>query len=274
MYKFFKSRVKKRQQTPQDSEIPNRWFTLPREIRDLIYREVLCKSYLIQWPVTWKQGKSVSYDDRPLFWFRGRQCYWRSYSWSGHIWMKRRPVFWADVALLLSSKAISLEAIEIMYEGSLFCVNLMKRPERWYPMTPPPSQQVLACVRNLEIGVCLCEIDDVEAFNFMACDTWLKKFNDTDIKRNTCRISFSCHFCSHWCQFEEYTRFLRACHSLLGFKTLTIEIYNTKRQDLQAALEPHLGPRFVNFGLNLTSLEPRLGPQTHVAGTILLLRLV
>ncbi len=246
--------VKNRQKTPKHSETVNRWFFLPREIRDQIYREILCKRYLISWLARWKRGKAVFNDYRLLFWFRGRPLLWTGLFWSGHVWMKKRPLFWADIALLLTSKAISQEAIEIMYEGSLFCVYVGQRSERLYRMTPLPPQQLLDRIQHVEIQTCVCDTLD-----FTASESWLKNLNGAHTERNTCRISFPCYYCLHWC--EDHEPFFRGCQSLVGFKKLTVtlelfcidadteeeeelfEIYNSVRDDFKAALEPHLGPR-------------------------------
>lgn len=122
MYRSLVSHVRKSQKKSNPSGTLDRWFTLPREIRDEIYRMILCKRYLIHWPARWKRGKAVFHDDRPLFCLRGWQITWRGVFWSGYIGTKKRQLFWADIALLLTSKAINREAMEIMYEGSLFCV--------------------------------------------------------------------------------------------------------------------------------------------------------
>lgn len=260
MYRSLVSQVRKRQKKSKPSESQNLWFTLPREIRDEIYREVLCKNYLIHWPARWKRGKAIFNDDRPLFWFRGRHYSWRGVFWSGYIGMIKKQLFWADIALLLTSKAISQEAMEIMYEGSSFCVYVGQRARRWYPMTPLPPQQVLDRIQNIEMGTCVCNAKD----DYTASETWLKSFNGSHTKRNTCRISFPCYYCLVWC--DDHSSFFRACQYLVGFKTVTVtlellcadadseeelwEIYNSMREDFKAALEPHLGPgRSYNFGI-------------------------
>ena len=258
MYGFVMKHVKKSRRMPEHSETPNRLFTLPREIRDQIYREILCKRYLIHWPTRWKRGKAVHNDPRPLFWFRGTHIHWMGMFRSGHIWMKKRPLFWADIALLLTSKAICQEAMEIMYEGSLFCVYVGQRSEPLNRMTPLPSPQILSRIQNLEIGTCVCDTLD-----YTASQTWCENFRGTDIKRNTCRISFPCYYCLVWC--ESHAPLFRACQSLVGFKTVIVtlellcidadqeeellEIYSSMREDFQAALEPHLGPsQLFDFG--------------------------
>ncbi|CAD6564451.1 MAG: hypothetical protein ASARMPREDX12_002887 [Alectoria sarmentosa] len=253
MYRFLISHVKKNQKMSKPSETQNRWFSLPREIRDEIYREVLCKRYLIHWPARWKRGKAMGNEDRPLLWSRGQVVLvWTGLFWSGHVWMKKRPLFWADIALLLTSKAISQEAIDIMYKGSLFCVYVGQRPCYRNRMTPLPSQSLLDRMQNIEMGTCVCDTLD-----YTASETWFKHFNGGHTKRNTCRISFPCYYCLCWC--SDHAPFFRACQSLVGFKTVTVtlellcadageeeevlsEVYNSMREDFKAALEPHLGP--------------------------------
>ena len=252
MYWSLVKHIKKGQKTPQHSEKPNLWFTLPREIRDQIYREVLCKRYLIHRPARWKRGKPVYHDDRPLFWFRGRLYSWRGWAWSGHIGTVKRPLYWAEIALLLTSKAISQEAIQIMYEESGFSVYVGMRSIRWYRMTPLPPQPLLNRMQNLLMSTCVCDTLD-----YTAGEKWLQNFNGSDVKRNFCYISFPCYYCLVWC--TDHTPFLRGCQSLVGFKKVTItlehicadageevedltEIYNSMRNDFRAALEPHLGP--------------------------------
>ena len=249
IHRFLSKQVKKGQKTPEHSETPSRWFTLPREIRDEIYHEVLCRTYLIHWPARWRRGKAVFNDNRTLFEFRGGLCSWTGIFWSGHVWMVKRPLFWANIALLLTAKAICQEAMEIMYKGSSFSVYLGQRTIRWYRMTPLPSQHLLSRIQNLEMDTCVCDTQD-----YTASETWFEKFNGSDIKRNSCRISFPCYCCLVWC--TDHTPFFRACRSLVGFKTVTISLeleytrpdeelferYNSMREDFQAALEPHLGP--------------------------------
>ncbi|KAM0803367.1 hypothetical protein BDR22DRAFT_66061 [Usnea florida] len=128
--------IKQSQKRSKQCESQNRWFTLPREIRDMVYRELLCTRYLIHWSAKWKRGKAVINLDRPLFWFLGQHYVWTGLFWSGHIWMKKKRLYWADVALLLTSKAICREAIEIMYKESLFCVYMRQHSVPWYPITP------------------------------------------------------------------------------------------------------------------------------------------
>ena len=251
MYSFLKKHVKKNQKTPEHSEPENRLFTLPREIRDQIYSEVLCKTYLIHWPKRWKRGKSVFHDDRPLFWVRGTLISWRGWAWCGHIGTVKKPLFWADIALLLTSKAISQEAIEVMYKGSTFSAYVGKRSVRWYRITPLPPQQVLNRIQNLQVGTCVCCCNGDDS----ASEKWLNSFNHIYVQRNFCRISFPCYLCLVW--DIDHTPFFRGCQSLIGFKTVLItlelpyangepkeehsETYNSMREDFQAALEPHLG---------------------------------
>lgn len=238
--------VKRSRKTLKDSETPNRWFSLPREIRDEIYREVLCKRYLVRWRARWKRGKAVCNEPRPLFWFRGTHVHWMGMFWSGHGWMKKRPLFWAEIALLLTSKAISQEAMEIMYEESLFRVYVGQRLERYRRLTPIPSPQLLDRMKNIEVQSCVCDI-----LGFTASETWFKDFNSGHINH----ISLTCYHCSH----DDHTPFLQACQSLVGFKTVTIiveffcvydeeeeeeellTLYDSIRDDFRDALEPHLG---------------------------------
>ena len=265
--------INKSPKTPKFSETRNRWFDLPREIRDQIYREILCKRYLISWLARWKRGKVMGNDYRPLFWFRGRHIVWGGLFWSGHVWMKKRRLFWAHIALLLTSKAISQEAIEVMYQGSLFCVYVGQRSERFYRMTPLPPQQLLDRMQHIEIQTCVCDTLD-----FTASESWLGNFDGGHTKRNTCRISFPCYYCLHWC--ENHEPFFRGCQSLIGFKTVTValellcadadaeeeeelsEIYNSMRDDFKAALEPLLGPSHSYDVGNVFSLE--FHPRKHL----------
>ena len=244
---------------------------LPREIRDEIYFQVLCKRYLIHWPARWKQGKSVYHDDRPLFWFKGRLYSWRGWAWSGHIGTVKRPLYWADIALLLTSKAISQEAIEIMYRWSSFSVYVGMRSIRWYRMTPLPPQQLLSRMQNLVVGTCVCDTLD-----YNASEKWLKSFNSSDVQRRYCRISFPCYYCLVWC--TDHTPFYRACQSLVGFDAVIItleqlcgdaeeeeelsEIYNSMREDFQTALEPYLGPA-LSYGAE-NSFCLRFHPRKHL----------
>lgn len=271
MYKLLMSHVKKGQKTSKPSDTQNRWFGLPREIRDEIYRYVLCKTYLIHWPRRWKRGKAVFNEYRPLFWFRGQQIYWIGLFWSGHIWMKKRPLFWADIALLLTSKAISLEAIDIMYKESSFCLYMPRQHcERWDHMTPLPAQQLMDRMRKLEMRLCMCEMLD-----YIASESWFKIFNCSRAKRSTCHISFPCFYCLDW--YEDHAPFFRACQSLAGFKTVTVTLklrsvytdseealskrYNSRRDNFKTALEPHLGPGRSHDIENKISLE--FHPRKH-----------
>ena len=271
MYRSLVTHVKKGQKTRERSETPNRWFMLPREIRDEIYFQVLCKRYLIHWPARWKQGKRVYHDDRPLFWFRGRLFSWRGWAWSGHIGTVKRPLYWADIALLLTSKAISQEAIEIMYKWSSFSVYVGMRSVRWYRMTPLPPQQLLSRMQNLIVGTCVCDTLD-----YTASEKWLKSFHGNDVQRRYCRISFPCYYCLVWC--TDHTPFYKACQSLVGFDTVIItleqlcgdaedeeelsELYNSMREDFQTALEPHLGPGLSYGAENCFCL--RFHPRKHL----------
>lgn len=243
--------IKKSRKTPNQAGAQNRFLDLPREIRDQIYREILCKRYLIQRSARWKRGKAVFREDRPLFWFRGTHYHWRGLFWSGYIGTKKRRLFWAEISLLLTSKVICQEAMDIMYEGSLFCVYVGERSQRWYPMTPLPPQQLLDRMQNIEIGTCVCCTLD-----YTASETWFKNINASHTKRNTCRISFPCYYCLIWC--TDHAPYFRACQSLIGFKTVIValellctdpeevegplEVYDTIREEFKAALEPHLGP--------------------------------
>ena len=188
--------------------------------------------------------------------------------------MKKRPLFWANISILLTSKAIYQEAREIMYKESLFCVYVGQRSERLYRITPLPSQHVLSAIQNIEMGTCVCDTED-----YRASETWFKKFNGRDTKRNSCRISFPCYYCLVWC--SDHTPFFRACQSLVGFKTVTVtleitcadadeneellEIYNSMREDFQAALEPHLGPSRSYNVENVFALE--FHPRKHLEDT-------
>lgn len=158
-----------------------------------------------------------------------------------------------------------------MYEGSLFCVYVGQRSERFYRMTPLPSPQMLSRIQHLEVGTCVCDTLD-----FTAIETWFKNFNTTNIKRNTCHISFPCYYCLVWC--NSHAPFFQAYQSLVGFETVDVtlellcidadeeeellEIYRSMREDFQAALEPHLGPsRSLDFE-NVFALE--FHPRKHL----------
>ena len=169
--------------------------------------------------------------------------------------MRKRPLFWADVSLLLTSKAISQEAIEIMYEGSVFTVYVGQPSLRFYRLTPLPPQHLLDRIQNIEMETCVCDTLD-----FKASEVWFKNFNAGHIKRNSCRINFPCYYCLLWCEDEggSHAPFFRACQSLVGFKTVTldlellcadadeedelVEVYSSMREDFKDALEPSLGP--------------------------------
>ena len=258
--------VKQSRKMSKQSEARNRWFDLPREIRDQIYREILCKRYLIHRSARWKRGKAVFREDRPLFWFRGVQYHWRGLFWSGYIGMKKRNLFWAQVSLLLTSKAIYEEATDIMYEGSLFCVYVGQQSQRWYPMTPLPPPHLLDRMQNIEMGMCVCNTQD-----YTASETWFNHFNASHTKRNTCCISFPCYYCLVLC--HDYTPYFRACRSLIGFKTViltlklrcreeTLDVYDSIRKYFKAALEPHLGPSRYYDGVKSFSLE--FYPRKHL----------
>lgn len=251
---FLAKHAKKGKKKPKT----NLWFTLPRELRDEIYREALCKRYLIHWPKRWKRGKAMCNHDRRLFECRDPFWTWSGIFWSGHAWMVKRPTFWANVALLLTSKAICQEGIEMMYKESSFCVYMGIQSLLPSRMTPLPSQQLLNRIQNLEMNTCVCATSDLTA-----SANWFQKFNGSDTRRNSCRISFPCYSCLIF--YSDHEPFLRACRSLLGFKTVTItmkqqrkdvdgeevyfERYNSEREDFRAALEPHLGPgRSYNIG--------------------------
>lgn len=251
VHKFLAKHTKKGQKKPKHSDTTNLWFTLSREIRDQIYREVLCKRYLIHRPARWKRGKTLRNENRPLREYAISVRFWTGIYWRGHAWMLKKPTSWANVALLLASKAICWEAIEMMYKESSFCVYMGEKSVWWHRLTPLPSQQLLSRIQNLEVDTCVCDTLD-----YTASETWFQKFNGSDTKRNSCRISFPCYSCLVWC--EDHTPFFRACQSLVGFKTVTItleqrymdadgsgvliERYNSIREDFQTALEPHLGP--------------------------------
>ena len=264
---------RKRQRIRQDSQTENRLFVLPREIRDEIYRQVLCQRYVIHWPARWKQGKAVVNDDRLLSWFRNTPILWRGLFWSGHVGMIKKPLFWNDIALLLTSKAISQEAIDIMYAESLFCVHVGRRSEHIFPMKPLPGKRLLDRMQNIEMEASVCN-----ALDYAISEKWIKSFNGSHIKRNTCRISFPCSYNLRWC--HDPTPFFRACQSLVGFKTVIVtlecicagidpeeglhKIYRLMKEDFKAALEPHLGPSHSPDDKHVFSLE--FHPRKHLEG--------
>ena len=275
---FLRKRLKKDQSTSKNSETPNRFFTLPREIRDQIYREVLCRRYLLLWSASRKSEGPKCSEQGPLFWFRGTHYHWLGWLWSLHRWMKKRPISWADSGLLVVSKAISREAIEIMYAESLFRAYTGETSERWFPLRPLPSQQTLDRIQNLEIETCVCE-----TLNFTETENWFKAFDSRHTKRNFCRITLPCYYCLFWC--EDHTPFFRACQTLVGFRRVIVtlellyvnseqerafgERYTSMREEFQAALEPHLGPgRSYNVG---RSLNLEFHPREHLEASQLAL---
>lgn len=194
--------------------------------------------------------------------------------------MKKRPLFWADVSLLLTSKAISKEAIEIMYEGSVFCVYVQETPLQYDDLTPLPSQHLLDRMQMIDIGTC---VDDT--WDFHASWTWFRTFNASPAKRHSCRISFPCYRCLIWCQDREgsHAPFFQACRSLVGFKKVLVtlellcadageeeglvEVYNSMREDFKSALEPHLGPgRSYDFEHDGHVFVLEFRPLKHVEG--------
>ena len=257
-------KVSKDSTDPKDSATENLLFTLPRELRNKIYRNVLCSKYLICWPNTWEKGKAVSHVDRPLLRLRRRQFVWRA-PWSGHHTKKIKRLFWADIALLLTSKAISHEGMEIMYQESWFSGYVGQSPESKYRFTPLPSQQILERIQNLEMSMCMCN-----SWNHLASGIWLT-YSET--MRQTCRISLCCYDC-----LDKYRHAIfEACHFCIGFRVVTLtldlddmdggnrtlmELHRSIRENFRDSLEPHLGhSRSYEIG-NVLALD--FHPRKHI----------
>lgn len=140
------------------------FFTLPREVRDMMYRELFARFYLIVWPTQWDKSSPRGY----------------------------HPPF-ADITLLLVSRAISEEAISVMCKKSVFVLDL---DYYVFDMTQRPSQHIMNRMLNVDIKFNLSIFRELAARNDgSALAIWkhcLEGLAGSHLHRDVCQITITC----------------------------------------------------------------------------------
>lgn len=223
--------------------ITSDWFSLSREIRDMIYYHLLCKKYLLVWPTLWDKNDPRSY----------------------------HPPF-ADIALPLASNIVCQEATETMYKNSIFVVDM---DYSLFQVTPQPSQNLTDRIQNIDIRLDLQVYRNLErssrtkAALLQKWEQYISAFSDSSIKRNSCEIILMCSVPVPPAFMQE--RFFRAIKSLTSYKRLMFQLvcppkaFNLTREDAIGGYSPrtpHTGTRKDYSEMSQaikTAFEPHLG---------------
>ena len=186
-----------------DSKHGGALFTLPREIRDEIYRHLVKESYVILFPSGFIHESAFKLVDKP------------------------------DLGIFLISQAISLEAQEVFYSESVFHCSMDFKSHDSLAV----STQMVKRIKNLKIeiqGINYSYHDDYytsEADMMATWKTFIGDLRGTETLRNTIHI----RFCSSTpAMIEPLSNcFLPPMRAFTGFRTVVVEISPLRSYQIQ-----------------------------------------
>lgn len=216
-------------------------FTLPRELRDEIYRLLVKKRYIIY--ITPHEDNHVTTEKH-------------------------------DLAILEVSQAVSSEALEILYSEAVFCFSVDFRSDD-YPRRP---SQLTNRIKNVEFNIiglgicpalcssqtpCLRHLDHPDIFYHSA----MAKFTDAEIAGNSVRIRLL--LCDPDSIEDLFVSTFETLKVFMGFRTITIEVVPISVSSRELGMSkreqwvfPWLSKEHDSqIGQEVkSSLEPTLGP--------------
>lgn len=173
---------------------------LPAELRNMIYRYLVRKTYLVYWP-SWAEKNFTGLDtDLPL------------------------PKALSDFPIFQVSKTTRKEALALLYAESTFRYCVHKTRKSYHYRDACPGREILDLVQNIEIHVSVPSLlsEFPSLVTTQTCEKIADKLNETSNVRNSLLIRF---YDSDAPAFEDNVLPLfRALAKLTKFKTVTVEV--------------------------------------------------
>lgn len=173
---------------------------VPAELRNLIYRYLVRKIYLISWPSPQERHSSALDTTEPL------------------------PNALADFPIFQVSKTTRREALALLYTESTFRYWVDKSRKSYQYRDACPDKDILDLVQNIEIHVSIPNIlSDVPSLVIVqTCSEIANKLNQTSKFRNSLVIRF--YDCDAPALTDNILPLFSTLASLTRFKTVVVEI--------------------------------------------------
>lgn len=172
----------------------------PAELRNLIYRYLVRKTYLVYWPLWGAKNPSDFDTDLPL------------------------PKALVDFPVFQVSKTTRKEALALLYAESTFRYWVDRTRKSYHYRDACPGEEILDLVQNIEIYVSvpslLCDVPSI--VTTQTCEEIADKLNKTFILRNSLLIRF------YDCDAPDFTEntlpLFGTLAKLTKFKTVVVEV--------------------------------------------------
>ena len=172
----------------------------PAELRNMIYRYLVTKTYLIYWPL--RTGKTPTSLDTEL------------------------PLTKAlvDFPILQVSKTTRREALAVLYAESTFRYWVDRTRKSYHFRDACPGKEILGLVQDIEIHVSVPNLlSDVPSLaTTQTCEEIANRLNEASVLRNSLLIRFS--DCDAPLFDNKNLPLFRALAKLNNFKTVTVEV--------------------------------------------------
>ena len=172
----------------------------PAELRNMIYRYLVRKTYLVYWPL-WKERNSSGLDtDLPL------------------------PKALVDFPIFQVSKTTRKEALALLYAESTFRYWIDRTRKCYHYRDVCPGEEILDMVQNIEIHVSVPNLlSDVPSLvTVQTCEEIADKLNESSILRNSLLIRF--YDCDAPAFNDNILPLFRTLAKLTKFKKVAVEV--------------------------------------------------
>ena len=178
----------------------------PAELRNMIYRYLVRKTYLVYWPL-WEERNPLGLDtDLPL------------------------PESLVESPILQVSKATRREALALLYAESTFRYWVDRTRKSCHYRDACPGEEILDLVQNIEIHVSVPNLlSDVPSLvTVQTCEGIANKLQHTSTLRNTLLIRF--YDCDAPAFNDNNLPLFGTLARLTKFKKVTVEVYGGAHQ--------------------------------------------
>ena len=172
----------------------------PAELRNMIYRYLVRKTYLVYWP-SWRERNPPGLDtDLPL------------------------PKALVDFPIFQVSKKTRKEALALLYAESTFRYWIDRTKKSYHYRDACPGEEILDLVQNIEIHVSVPNLlSDVPSLvTAQTCEEIADKLNGTLILRNSLLIKF--YDCDAPAFNDNILPLFRTLAKLNKFKAVAVEV--------------------------------------------------
>ena len=183
-----------------DDVLKEEVLPFPAELRNMIYRYLVRKTYLVYWP-SWAERSPSGLDTEPL------------------------PKALVDNPIFKVSKTTRKEALALLYVESTFRYWVDRTRKSYHYRDTCPGEEILDLVQNVEIHVSAPNVlSDVPSFvTTQTCEEITDKLNKTFILRKSLLIRI--YDCDAPAFNDNISPLFRALGKLTKFKTVVVEIF-------------------------------------------------